>query len=129
AYYAYSSMSGGWGPGPWYAAAGIDPPHLEQAITLILDEIRKFATAPVSDEELGDCQAQFVGSLPLSMESNGGVASALLNLERYNLGLDYYQQYPSLIRAITPAQVLENAQRYLDPQRMAIVAAGSDLPQ
>lgn len=129
AYYAYSSMSGGWGPGPWYAAAGIDPPHLDEAIALILDEIRKFATEQVSGEELSDCQAQFVGSLPLSMESNGGVASALLNLERYKLGLDYYQQYPSLIQAITPAQVLETAQRYLDPQRMAIVAAGSDLPQ
>ncbi|MCU0486058.1 MAG: insulinase family protein [Anaerolineales bacterium] len=129
AYYAYSSMSGGWGPGPWYAAAGIDPPHLDQTIALILEEIQRFVDVPVSDQELGDCQAQFIGSLPLSMESNGGVASALLNLERYQLGLDYYQHYPKLIGSITPAQVLETARRYLDPTRMAIVAAGSDLPQ
>lgn len=129
AYYAYSSMSGGWGPGPWYAAAGIDPNHLEQTTALILEEFQRFIREPVSDEELGDSQAQFIGRLPLTMESNGGVASSLLNLERYALGLDYYQRYPELVRQVTPAQVLETARRYLDPQRMAIVAAGSDLPE
>ena len=45
------------------------------------------------------------GRLPLSLESNGGVANALLNIERYDLGLDYYLRYESLIRAVTPDQV------------------------
>jgi zinc protease len=53
------------------------------------------------------------------------VASALLNLERYNLGLDYYQRYPDLIRAITSTEILETAQRYLHPDHMAIATAGS----
>lgn len=129
AYFAYSSMSGGWGPGPWYAAAGIDASHLEEAIALILDEFLRFTRELVEQSELADSQAQFIGRLPLSMESNGGVASALLNLERYGLGLDYYQRYPKLIRAISPEQVLETARKYLDVERMAIVAAGSDLVQ
>lgn len=129
AYYAYSSMSGGYGPGPWYAAAGIDPSHLEQTIGLIQEEIRRFVSEPVSESELGDSQAQFIGRLPLSLESNGGVAGALLNLERFSLGLDHYQRYPGMVRSVTPAQVLETARRYLDPERMAIVAAGSDLPE
>jgi zinc protease len=127
AYYAYSSLSGGIGPGPWYAAAGVDPANVEQASELMMAEIRRFTAEPVSIDELADSQAQFIGRLPLSLESNGGVASALLSLERFELGLDHYQRYPDIVQAITPVEVLETAQRYLVPERFAIVAAGPDL--
>ncbi len=129
AYYAYSSMSGGIGPGPWYAAAGVDPANIEKTIDLILAEIKRFIQEPVTENELEDSKAQFIGRLPISLESNGGVAGALLNLERFELGLDYYQRYPGLVRSVTTHQVMETALRYLDPERMAIVAAGSDLPE
>lgn len=124
AYYAYSSLGGGMGPGPWYVSAGIDPQNVDQAVTLISEEIRQFTAEPVSSEELSDSQANFIGRLPLSLESNGGVAAALLNLERYELGLDYYYRYADLIRAITPQDVLETARRYLHPERLAVATAG-----
>ena len=44
-------------------------------------------------------------AFPACSTSNAGVASALINLERYGLGLDYYRRYPDLIRSITPADV------------------------
>lgn len=128
AYYASSSLSGGIGPGPWFISAGVDPVNLDQAIALITREIARFVSEPVSGEELSDSQASFIGRLPLSLESNAGVAGALLNLERYGLGLDYYQRYPSLINAVTPSEVLEAARRYLHPDRLAVAYAGSFEP-
>jgi zinc protease len=125
AYHASSSLSGGIGPGPWLFIAGVDPKNLDKVIELMRQEISRFITEPVTSEELADSQANYIGRLPLSLESNAGVASALLNLERYNLGLDYYLRYPDLIRAITSAEILEIAQRYLHPDRMAIATAGS----
>jgi zinc protease len=124
AYYASSSVSGGKGPGPWTVSAGVAPENIERAIDLILSEIKRFIGEPVSDEELSDSQANFIGRLPLSLESNSGVSSALINLERYNLGLDYYQRYADIVRAITPAEILETARRYLNPQKIAIAIAG-----
>jgi len=125
AYHASSSLSGGIGPGPWLFIAGVDPSNLEKVIELIRLEIARFIREPVTSEELADSQANYIGRLPLSLESNAGVASALLNLERYSLGLDYYLRYPDLIRAITPAEILETAQRYLHPDHLAIATAGS----
>jgi zinc protease len=58
------------------------------------------------------------------LESNGGVAAALINLERFDLGLDYYRRYPSIIGAVSPQLVLEAARRYLDPDRLAVAVAG-----
>jgi zinc protease len=125
AYHASSSLSGGIGPGPWLFIAGVDPKNLDKAIELMRQEITRFISEPVRPEELEDSQANYIGRLPLSLESNSGVASALLNLERYSLGLDYYLRYPDLVRAITPHAILEVARHYLDPDRMAIATAGT----
>lgn len=124
AYYASSSLGGGIGPGPWRVRAGVDPGNVERAIDLVRQEIKRFVSEPVAPEELADSQANFIGRLPLSLESNAGVASALLNLERYDLGLDYYQRYPGLVRGVTVEEVLETAQRYLHPDRLGVGIAG-----
>jgi zinc protease len=124
AYYAHSSLSGGLGPGPWSISAGVNPANMDRAVELIRQEVARFVNEPVSQDELADSQANFIGRLPLSMESNSGVAGALLNLERYDLGLDYYRNYPDLVRGVSVEAVLETARRYLHPDRLGIAIAG-----
>jgi zinc protease len=128
AYSVYSSLSGGVGPGPWLVSAGVAPQNMPQAIELIRSEIARFVTEPVAAEELADSQANYIGRLPLSLESNAGVAGALLSLERYGLGLDYYQRFAGLVAAIIPEDVLQAAQHYLHPDRLAIATAGTFAP-
>jgi zinc protease len=125
AYHASSSLSGGIGPGPWLFLAGVDPKNLEKVVELIRQEIGRFTSDVVTSEELEDSQANYIGRLPLSLESNSGVAASLLNLERYNLGLDYYLRYPDLVRGITADEILETARRYLHPDRLAVATAGT----
>jgi zinc protease len=127
AYYAYSSLAGGPGPGSWRVIAGVNPANVEKAIDLIREEIRKIVTEEVTEEELTDNQANFIGGLPLQLESNEGVAGALVHVERYQLGLNYYQRYPELIRSITREQILETGKRYLNPYQLAIAVAGPKL--
>ena len=127
AYYAYSSLSSSIGPGPWTVSAGVDPDNLEKAVDLILVELRKFISEPVTSQELSDVQSNYIGRLPLSLESNSGVASALLTMERYQLGLDYLQGYEKMIREVTAESVLEASRQYLDPDRLVISTAGPPL--
>ncbi len=124
AYYIYSDLDGGSGPGPWSVQAGLDPGTVEQAIALILDEVRRIQDEPVGDEELIDTIANLTGSLPLALETNEGVSRSLVNIERYDLGLGYLQTYASLIESITSDQVQVVAQRWLDPDRYALALAG-----
>ncbi|MEJ2757975.1 MAG: pitrilysin family protein [Anaerolineales bacterium] len=124
AYYVYSELGASIGPGVWAVSAGVDPRDVERAIELIFAELHRFVSEPVSQEELADVQANLVGSMPLSLESNAGVAAQLLYMERHHLGLDYLQRYPETVRAITPGQVLEASARYLDLDRLAVVVAG-----
>jgi zinc protease len=124
AYYAYSSLSAGIGPGAWYVSAGVNPANLEKAAELVKQELKRYVDEGITPEELADSQANFVGRLPLSLESNGGVAGSLLNIERFDLGLDYYRQYPDLVRAVKVDDVLETARKYIDPERLVIATAG-----
>jgi len=124
AYYAHSNLSTGVGPGAWYVSAGVNSSNIDKAIALITQELKRYADEGVTAEELSDSQANFVGRLPLSLESNGGVAGSLINIERYALGLDYYRQYPDLVRAVTVEDVRESARKYIDPDRLVIATAG-----
>jgi zinc protease len=125
AYYASSSLSAGIGPGAWDVSAGVNPGNVQKARDLICKEIERFVEKEVTLEELTDSQSNFVGRLPLSLESNAGVVNALLNIERFDLGLDYYRCYPDLVRAVTPEDVLVTARKYLHPDKLAVVVAGS----
>ena len=124
AYYASSSLNAGTGPGSWEVSAGVNPKNLKKAIDLIEKELRRFVKSGVTKEELADSQANYIGRLPLSLESNNGVAGALLNIERYDLGLDFYQRYEGMVRGVTRADVLETARKYIDPDRLVISTAG-----
>ncbi len=126
AYYAYSSLVGGHGPGPWEIVAGVNPKNLDRAIELIRKEMRKMSTRSPSQGELEDNQANFIGRLPLQLETNEGVAGAIVNAERHALGLDYYQRYPGLVASFAAKDILRVSRRFLDSDNMAIASAGSN---
>lgn len=124
AYYAYSSMSAGTGPGSWEVSAGVNPQNVKKALDLIVAELDRFVQDGITEEELADSKANFIGRLPLSLESNGGVANALLNMERHQLGLDYYRRYPDLVNAVTQEDVLNTARKFINVDRLAIATSG-----
>ena len=124
AYYAGSSLSAGLGPGSWEVSAGVNPQNVKKATDLIVSELKRFVEEGVTAEELADTQANFIGRLPLSLESNGGVANALLNIERYDLGLDHYRRYEGLVRDVTREGILAAARKFIDVEKLAIAVAG-----
>lgn len=124
AYYAYSQLRGGLGPGPWLVSAGVNPANVARAVGSIRDEIRRLQDDPVPAEELADNQSYLIGSLPILLETNDGVAETLVDLELYGLGLDYLERYPERIAAITTQEIQAVAQKYLSPDHYVLAVAG-----
>ncbi len=122
--YAFSRLDGGMGPGPWRVIAGVHPTNVRRTVESIRQEIRRMRDEPVPAEELEDNKAYITGSLPLRLETNEGVAGALIEMERYKLGLDYLRRYPDLIRAITAEEIQQVVRRWLDPDAFALGIAG-----
>jgi len=129
AYSASTSLNASRAAGSWEVSAGVNPDNLERVIDLVMAEIDRFTHEPVGAEELADSKANFIGRLPLSLESNQGVARALVNMERYQLGLDYYLNYAGLIDKINADQILAVAQKYLIPAQFVTVSAGPEIKE
>lgn len=126
AYYSFSRLDGGLGPGPWRIIAGVNPANVEETVQAVAAELRRITQEPVTEGELADSKANFIGRLPLQLESSEGVAGSILSMELYGLGLDYLQRYAQEIEALTADQVREAARHYLDPDSFALAVAGPD---
>jgi zinc protease len=124
AYYCGSSLDADLGAGPWTAMAGVNPAHVERAIDAIVREIKQFAAEGPTEQELADAHDFMTGRLAIGLETNDSIASTLLGIERYQLGLDYIERYPAIIYSIDRDQVVEVARRYLATDDYAIVTAG-----
>lgn len=126
AYYSYSKLTGGLGPGSWRIIAGVAPDNVERAVESILVEIRRIVDEPVTAEELADNKSFFQGQLLLSLETNEGVAQSLMNIELFQLGLDYLRQYTAMINAITAEEMQAATRHYLSPDTYALAIAGPE---
>lgn len=124
AYYVYSGVEASLGAGPWAVHAGVNPKNLDGAIQGIIGEIQKIRTEPVSPDELGEAKDFVTGSLALRLETNEGVASTLADIELFDLGLDYLQRYPNIIRSLSAEQILTAMQKHLPVDNYALAIAG-----
>jgi zinc protease len=124
AYFAYSNLGAGYEVGTWDVSAGVNPKNVRKATDLILKELTSFVKKGVSRDELKDSQNNFIGRLPLSLESNSGIAGAMLNIERYELGWDYFERYSGLVSRITPDEVRGAAEKYINLDRLVFASAG-----
>jgi zinc protease len=124
AYYAYTSLDAGLGPGPWAVIAGVAPDNIDRATEAILQEIRRLRHEPVDEQELSDNKAFIIGSMPLRLEGKEGIAAQIASIEMYQLGLDYLKRFPGMIQVITPQDVMTAAQKYMNPDAYILSVAG-----
>jgi zinc protease len=96
-----------------------------EAIDLVLQQLREIQEKPVSDAELDGAKKFLIGSYPLGLERQSAIASFMIQVEFYGLGLDYADQYPKLIGSVTKDDVLAVAKKYLHPDSMIVVAVAN----
>ncbi|MCS7251474.1 MAG: insulinase family protein [Thermoflexus sp.] len=126
AYYVYSRLDAGLLPGPWSVIAGVAPEHLPRALEGIRTEIRRLRERRVPAKELEENKSFLIGSLPLQLETNEGIAGVLVDMELFELGLDYLERYPEIMASLNAAEVQAAARKYMDPDRMVLSTAGPE---
>lgn len=125
AYYAYSTLDAMPAAGVWLASAGVNPRNVDLAVDSVLAEFARLGDERVGDEELADSQAYLTGVVPLTLETNEGVASTLLQMEWHNLGLDYLQRYNDIVYGVKAEDVQRVANQYLRADASVTVVAGA----
>lgn len=124
AYHVHTSLQAGLGAGPWVATAGVSPQTVEQTIAAMLYEIEQFKQEGPTEEELSDARAYLTGRLAIVLETNSGIANTLLDIESYELGLDYIERYPEIINSVSAEAIIAAARKYLSTEEYVVAVAG-----
>lgn len=96
-----------------------------EAIGLAREEVRRMRDELVKETELSDAQDYLTGSFPLRFDTNRKVAGFLAQVEYYELGLKYPDQYGDFIRKVTRADVQRVAREHLTPEKFLTVIVGN----
>lgn len=86
-----------------------------------LERIRKEA---VSEQELTDAKNFLTGVFPIRAETQEGLTNLIVNQQLYDLPEDYLQTYRQKIDAITIEDVQRVANKYVHPDRLAMIIVG-----
>lgn len=124
AYYVSSRATSRLWSGEWMSNAGVAPENVERTLEAILAEVAAIRDERVTETEMSDATDYLIGSLPLRLETNDGIASYLLNSEYYGLGLDYIMRYPEMVRRLSRETLQAAARSHLVPERFSIAMAG-----
>jgi len=95
-----------------------------EAMEITHREMKRLRTEEATARELRDAKDYLIGSFPLSLDTNRGVARLLTRMEYLQLGLDYVHRYPELIEEVTREDVLRTARTHLHPDRLTVVVVG-----
>jgi len=120
-----SAFSYGKGPGPFRTGGDIVGEKTDAALVEFMKELRGIlGERPVTDEELQTAKDSLIQRLPGTFASVTAINGALTTLWSQGLPDDYYQQYTKAVAAVTKADVLRVAKKYIDIDRLAIVIVG-----
>jgi zinc protease len=109
------------GERPFVIQLQTDPDRVDQAVAAARAETARLQAGGITADELKEAQAGAIGSLVLSVEEQMGLAFVLRDTELFDLGLNYPQRFPILVRAVTLEQVERAARTYIDPDRLVQV--------
>jgi zinc protease len=113
------------GSGPFTASADVQTAVTKESVMEFMKELRGIrGERPVTAEELQTSKQSLIRSFPQSFETNGQMANALSTLVVYNLTDSYYNEYMTRVNAVTLADISRVANKYLTPDKMAVVIVG-----
>ncbi|WP_291858607.1 pitrilysin family protein [Marinilabilia sp.] len=124
-YGAYSNLESDERVGTFTARAQVRTSVTDSALTEILKEMELMRTELVSDEELQLVKNAIIGNFGRSLEDPQTVARFALNIERYDLPRNYYENYLKKIEEVTKEDVRDAAIKYLKPHNAVVLAVGN----
>jgi hypothetical protein len=124
-YSAYSSIGNDkYAPSRFRAVTSVRNSVTDSSVVEIIKEIDRIVKEPVTEKELKDAKALYVGSFVMALEQPSTIARYALNIETEGLPKDFYKTYLERINAITIEDVQKAAQKYFHINNARIVVAG-----
>lgn len=129
AYSAGSSFPGGvWYPSTFRAGFQSKSRTVAYATRIVLEELRRMAQGPVTDEELQTAKRSFIESFPENFNTKSKVAGIFAREEftgRFAKSPDFWKGFRQRLEKVGREDVQRVAAKHLHPERVAILVVGN----
>lgn len=128
-YGAYSSLGASKYVSSFRSSTSVRNAVTDSAIVEILNELKKIRTDLVSEEDLKNAKAKYIGNFVMQMEKPSTIARYALMTQTQNLPEDFYENYIKNINAVTPEDIRAAAQKFFlaDKARIVVVGKAADV--
>jgi predicted Zn-dependent peptidase len=109
--------------GPFSAEAGVQTDKTSEALKEFFTELEKIRQ-PIPADEVEKAKNYVALLMPRDFESTGSLAGSLSQQFVFGLPDDYIATFTDRVRAVTPADVQRAAQKYIQPDKFAVVVVG-----
>lgn len=96
----------------------------EAALAAIIGHLDRLRKGEATADELKQAKAYLAGSFARALETQDGVADAVLKLRSRRLPDGWYDAYVDRVQAVTPAGAKRAAEVFIRPDELTIVAVG-----
>jgi zinc protease len=110
--------------GTWQATSSVRTEVTGDAMREFFNEFTAIRDRKVSAFDLENAKRALVGSFALDLERPQLLLSNIVTQKIYELPADYWDAYPQRIAAVTAEDVQRVARKYVDLDRLQIVAVG-----
>ncbi len=121
---SYFSDSG-LGDGPYMITVTVAPENVDLAVNTTQQIVEDYVASGITEQEIADEQSSMIGGYKLGLATNAGIAGQLAGAEVHGLGVSYLDQYPEQIRALDKASIDAAIAKYIHPEVMTTVMAGT----
>ncbi|HKW35091.1 MAG TPA: pitrilysin family protein [Candidatus Acidoferrum sp.] len=111
-------------PGPFLAYSAVRTDVTAPAVTEIFNELRRMRDTKMTPDEMKLSKDSITRSMPGRFERGGDAVGTFAELFIYDLPLDYFSKFPDAVDAVNPEQAQATAQKYIHPDKIAVVAVG-----
>lgn len=124
-YGAYSQLRSDKLVGNFTASSSVRNEKTDSAIGQFLVEFNRIRTEVVSSEDISQTKNEMSGRFARSLESPSTIAGFALNIARYHLPKDYYQNYLKNLALVDNMAVKEMANKFVQSGNLHIVIVGN----
>lgn len=111
--------------GDWKITATFAPALLEKGIESTKRQLTEWYEKGATPAEVQARKENLVGTFKVGLATTGGLAGTLLAAVHRGYDVDWLDQYPDKINALTPEQVNGAIKKYLKPENMFLIKAGT----
>ncbi len=126
-YGSYSRLSQSRYAGTFRATASVRNVVTDSSVVEIQKEINKIRYKKVTAEELANSKEEYIGGFVMDVQKPRTVANFALNIARYNLPKDFYENYIKNIKAVTLDDVQNAAIKYFEADKARIIITGKGI--